>query len=312
MTPEDAMPAPCLRPRLTLKLSNIKKADTSAIYQSAGAVSGHSTSCVISKMSFDEIRYYFFTGVMWICAAWGILSAIWLLTGFTIHLLSKERTDKGRSPAPDEEVQNQRVSIRLLVHLAHQFANNHGNDGLLPGHVEVISDRISRTAAGTKPEGRQTLEAELRMALQQTSPSPREYSELLAHLLGQKNTLDRDWIAELIKDALRLSQVITPTPSCMGTVREISERFGFKVNQRKEPHRPTTPPRRDRLGYYAVLGVPVDADQIAIKSSYRQLALLFHPDRTKDPDATERFRLIQKAYETLSDSTRREAYDQIP
>ena len=40
-----------------------------------------------------------------------------------------------------------------------------------------------------------------------------------------------------------------------------------------------------------------------------QLALKFHPDKNKAPDAEETFRSIKDAYETLIDSTAREEYD---
>jgi molecular chaperone DnaJ len=38
-----------------------------------------------------------------------------------------------------------------------------------------------------------------------------------------------------------------------------------------------------------VLGVLRDADQAAIKDAFRKLALRYHPDRNKEPDAEERF-----------------------
>ncbi|RYP08979.1 hypothetical protein DL765_008622 [Monosporascus sp. GIB2] len=64
--------------------------------------------------------------------------------------------------------------------------------------------------------------------------------------------------------------------------------------------------------HYAVLGIdnPDSADQALIKKSYRQLALLRHPDKNpKDPEATVRFQLLNQAYETLSDPPKRRLYD---
>jgi molecular chaperone DnaJ len=62
--------------------------------------------------------------------------------------------------------------------------------------------------------------------------------------------------------------------------------------------------------YYEVLGVPKNADERAIKQAYRKLARLYHPDVTGDDGpATERFREITQAYETLSDPKRRRSYD---
>jgi len=61
--------------------------------------------------------------------------------------------------------------------------------------------------------------------------------------------------------------------------------------------------------YYEVLGVPRDADEAAIKSAYRKLARQYHPDVNKSPDAEERFKEINEAYEVLSDPEKRRAYD---
>lgn len=61
--------------------------------------------------------------------------------------------------------------------------------------------------------------------------------------------------------------------------------------------------------YYEVLGVPRDANERTIKDAFRQLALRYHPDRNKAPDAEERFKEIAEAYAVLSDPKKRAAYD---
>ncbi len=61
--------------------------------------------------------------------------------------------------------------------------------------------------------------------------------------------------------------------------------------------------------YYEVLGVARDADETAIKSAYRKLARQYHPDVNKSPDAEERFKEINEAYEVLSDPEKRRVYD---
>jgi len=63
--------------------------------------------------------------------------------------------------------------------------------------------------------------------------------------------------------------------------------------------------------YYAVLGVPRDADAAVIKTAYRKLARKFHPDVSKEADAEERFKEVAEAYETLKDAEKRAAYDQL-
>ena len=61
--------------------------------------------------------------------------------------------------------------------------------------------------------------------------------------------------------------------------------------------------------YYEVLGVPRDADIKAIKDAFRRLALKYHPDRNKSPDAEEKFKEIAAAYAVLSDPKKRADYD---
>jgi len=63
--------------------------------------------------------------------------------------------------------------------------------------------------------------------------------------------------------------------------------------------------------YYEVLGVPRDADDNAIKSAYRKLALQYHPDRNKAAEAGEKFKEINEAYEMLSDPQKRQLYDRF-
>jgi len=63
--------------------------------------------------------------------------------------------------------------------------------------------------------------------------------------------------------------------------------------------------------YYEVLGVAKDADENAIKRSYRKLAMKYHPDKNPDDaKAAENFREITEAYEVLSDANKRARYDQ--
>ncbi|KAF7726136.1 hypothetical protein EC973_009028 [Apophysomyces ossiformis] len=64
--------------------------------------------------------------------------------------------------------------------------------------------------------------------------------------------------------------------------------------------------------YYAILGVPKDADDEAIKKAYRKQALKWHPDRNKDnaEQAKIKFQEIGEAFEVLSDKNKRAVYDQ--
>jgi molecular chaperone DnaJ len=62
--------------------------------------------------------------------------------------------------------------------------------------------------------------------------------------------------------------------------------------------------------YYEVLGVSKTDSADTIKSQYRKLALKFHPDRNKSPDAAEHFKEISEAYAVLADPEKRKVYDQ--
>src|SRR6187455_1220886 len=62
--------------------------------------------------------------------------------------------------------------------------------------------------------------------------------------------------------------------------------------------------------YYEILEVPKDADDAAIKKSYRKIAMKFHPDRNpNDKAAEDKFKEAAEAYEVLSDADKRAKYD---
>ncbi|MFB3124793.1 MAG: molecular chaperone DnaJ [Woeseiaceae bacterium] len=64
--------------------------------------------------------------------------------------------------------------------------------------------------------------------------------------------------------------------------------------------------------YYEVLGIRKNAANDEIKKSYRRLAMKHHPDRnTEDSEAESKFKEAKEAYEVLSDSDKRAAYDQF-
>ncbi|HSW70832.1 MAG TPA: molecular chaperone DnaJ [Gammaproteobacteria bacterium] len=67
-----------------------------------------------------------------------------------------------------------------------------------------------------------------------------------------------------------------------------------------------------KADYYQTLGVSRDASENEIKQAYRRLAMKHHPDRNAhDQEAEEKFKQAKEAYEVLSDSRKRAAYDQF-
>ena len=67
----------------------------------------------------------------------------------------------------------------------------------------------------------------------------------------------------------------------------------------------------EKRDYYEVLGVARNASKDQIKDSYRKLAMQYHPDRNKSPEAEDKFKEISEAYAVLSDEQKRQQYDTL-
>jgi molecular chaperone DnaJ len=63
--------------------------------------------------------------------------------------------------------------------------------------------------------------------------------------------------------------------------------------------------------YYDVLGINRSASQEDIRRAYRKLAMDWHPDRNKSPEAEQRFKEVNEAYQALSDPEKRQQYDRF-
>lgn len=63
------------------------------------------------------------------------------------------------------------------------------------------------------------------------------------------------------------------------------------------------------LDYYQVLGLVPDAEPAVIRAAYRALISIYHPDKNGGAKAAEKARLINAAYDILSDSIKRKEYD---
>ena len=62
---------------------------------------------------------------------------------------------------------------------------------------------------------------------------------------------------------------------------------------------------------YAILGVSKDATDAEIKKAFRRKARELHPDVNKAPDAEDRFKELNEAYDVLSDANKRAQYDRF-
>jgi len=68
----------------------------------------------------------------------------------------------------------------------------------------------------------------------------------------------------------------------------------------------------NKRDYYEILGVSRTASADEIKSAYRKMALKYHPDRNPDnKEAEEKFKEAAEAYEVLSNTDKRQQYDQF-
>ena len=67
----------------------------------------------------------------------------------------------------------------------------------------------------------------------------------------------------------------------------------------------------DKRDYYDVLGVEKSASESDLKNAFRSLARKYHPDRSTEENAEDKFKEIQEAYAVLSDAEKRAQYDRF-
>ncbi|AMD21715.1 HFL141Cp [Eremothecium sinecaudum] len=68
---------------------------------------------------------------------------------------------------------------------------------------------------------------------------------------------------------------------------------------------------KDKSSFYELLQIDREASDGDIKKAYRKLAIKLHPDKNRHPRAAEAFKRINRAFEVLSDDSKRRIYDQL-
>ena len=63
--------------------------------------------------------------------------------------------------------------------------------------------------------------------------------------------------------------------------------------------------------FYKILGISKGATDDEIKKAYRKMAVKWHPDKNKSPEAEEKFKDIAMAYEVLKDKKKRDIYGEF-
>ena len=66
-----------------------------------------------------------------------------------------------------------------------------------------------------------------------------------------------------------------------------------------------------KADYYDLLGVTRGDSEENIRKAFRKKAMQYHPDRNKSPDAEDKFKEINEAYQVLTDSKKRGQYDRF-
>ncbi|CAL4890951.1 unnamed protein product [Urochloa decumbens] len=119
-----------------------------------------------------------------------------------------------------------------------------------------------------------------------------------AKALAERKMLDKDFFGakRAIMKAQQLSKEVDDIDiQKILTVCDVHCASGAKVNA--------------EIDWYGILQVPVTADDALIKKQYHKLALLLHPDKNKFGGAEAAFKLVGEANITLTDMSKRSAYD---
>jgi hypothetical protein len=96
-------------------------------------------------------------------------------------------------------------------------------------------------------------------------------------------------------------------PNAGGAAAPNAEEKEFTVEQQLEARKMVQLGKKKM--YYEILSVTKNANEGTIKAAYKKLALRFHPDKNKAPEAEEAFKFCSAAYQVLSDPAKKRHFD---
>ncbi|OLY84669.1 DnaJ-like protein [Smittium mucronatum] len=146
------------------------------------------------------------------------------------------------------------------------------------------------------------IEGAIRFANKSIRLHPLPEAQAFLNLMEKKRSLQKDSPSE--KSSASTTPQPKPKPST--TEKSPSSNSSTYTKDQVDAVKKILSIKND---YYAVLGVDKGAQQIEIKKSYRKMALQFHPDKNKAPGADEAFKIVSRAFTTLSDDEKKRTYD---
>lgn len=212
------------------------------------------------------------------------------------HYLEKHWLPNG-NPSDDQQGQDYRIALQEIAVLLHA-AITHSTE------IQQQQWRYIRQEF-RKRYGIQEGDA-LYLLSRQTNPTASRIAHAAEKLVSLLNPNSRLQVYLMFCRVRKIQPTLTQTElqktlligRGLGLSPEEAKR-GFQQSQRPFIYTKSVQNQTNNARYYAVLGIPPNADKTQIKKAYRKLVLQYHPDRNGGKSDAEKFRAIQEAYDAL-------------